>query len=139
MVRLFLLVSVALLISCTPATDPPAADPPAEAPTAAAGGAAPLARPDLVQIEMYEWSLSVEPSELPAGRYRVEVANFGERVHSATIAGPGVDLETRRLRAGGTLSVDVEFAPGEYTLWCPIGDHRDFGMVTYLTVVSAPS
>jgi uncharacterized cupredoxin-like copper-binding protein len=74
----------------------------------------------------------------PSGRYRVEVVNYGERVHSVMVAGPSVDRESRRLRAGGVQQLEIEFQPGEYTLWCPIGDHRDYGMVTYLTVELAP-
>jgi uncharacterized cupredoxin-like copper-binding protein len=88
---------------------------------------------------MYEWSINVDPPELPAGRYRVEVVNYGERLHSVSVVGPGVDLESRRLRAGGVQEIEIEIGAGEYTLWCPIGDHRDYGMVTYLTVPALAS
>ncbi|MCS6803232.1 MAG: hypothetical protein RMM58_15170 [Chloroflexota bacterium] len=124
-----------LLSACAPA--PPAAPPTvvsAEAPVVRATPSPPLP-PDVVRIELYEWSIHVEPAELPPGRYRVEIVNLGRHVHSVSVAGPGVDFESRRLRAGGVQQTEIEFRPGEYTLWCPIGDHRDDGMLTYLTVV----
>jgi hypothetical protein len=128
----FTLVVVALS-ACMPPVAPPISAGPA-AGAVAPGTPSPVPRPDVVRIELYEWSIGVEPPELPAGRYRVEIVNYGERVHSVMVAGPAVDFESRRLRKGGIQEVEIAFRAGEYLLWCPIGDHQDFGMLTSLTV-----
>lgn len=135
-VALLTLVVVALSACVSPPVAPPMSAAPA-ASVVAPGMPSPVPRPDVVRIELYEWSIGVDPPELPAGRYRVEIVNYGERVHSVIVAGPAVDVESRRLRRGGGQEIEIEFHPGEYRLWCPIGDHQDFGMVSSLTVWAA--
>ena len=75
------------------------------------------------------------PSTIMTGNITFQVVNEGTQEHGLHIQGQGIEegLATN-LSPGdeGTLSVDLE--PGEYEAWCPVGDHREQGMVTTFTV-----
>ncbi len=94
-----------------------------------------VARPDKIRVELYEWSIATDPLEFPPGTYTVEVVNMGEKVHALTVTGAGGEEQTRRLKPGQSATLEVTFSGGEYDFWCPIGDHRDYGMMDFVTVI----
>jgi plastocyanin len=80
-------------------------------------------------------AISWEPSELtaPAGEVSIELVNDSAVPHAVEVEGNGVEEESEIVTgANTTLTVDLE--PGEYELYCPVGDHRAQGMVGTLTV-----
>jgi plastocyanin len=80
-------------------------------------------------------SISWEPGELsaPAGSVTIKLVNESDTPHAVEVEGNGVEEETETITGGETeLSVDLE--PGEYTYYCPVGQHRQNGMEGTLTV-----
>jgi plastocyanin len=80
-------------------------------------------------------SVSWEPGELsaPAGSVTITLVNESSTPHAVEVEGNGVEEESETIQGGETqLSVDLE--PGEYTYYCPVGQHRANGMEGTLTV-----
>jgi plastocyanin len=82
-----------------------------------------------------DFSITLSSGSLPAGTYTVTVRNDGSATHSLTIRGPGgVDQTSDKIQGGGSTTMPVTLQPGEYEVFCPIGNHRAMGMDTTLTV-----
>jgi plastocyanin len=80
-------------------------------------------------------SISWEPAELsaPAGSVTINLVNESDVPHAVEVEGNGVEEESETITAGETeLTVDLE--AGEYTFYCPVGQHRQNGMEGTLTV-----
>jgi plastocyanin len=80
-------------------------------------------------------SISWEPGELsaPAGTVTIKLVNESDTPHAVEVEGNGVEEESETITAGETeLTVDLE--AGEYTFYCPVGQHRQNGMEGTLTV-----
>ena len=68
------------------------------------------------------------PDDIPPGPAILTVKNIGTQVHNLFIEGPGVNKAAGdSFPPGKVADVDVTFAPGTYTLYCPILDHRQKG------------
>jgi plastocyanin len=79
--------------------------------------------------------ISWEPGELsaPAGSVTIKLVNESDVPHAVEVEGSGVEEESETITAGETeLTVDLE--AGEYTFYCPVGQHRQNGMEGTLTV-----
>jgi uncharacterized cupredoxin-like copper-binding protein len=75
------------------------------------------------------------PGSLPPGETTFTVTNTGEHEHSFEIEGNGVERElAANLAPGETGELTITLEPGTYTVYCPVGDHREEGMVTTLRV-----
>ena len=80
-------------------------------------------------------AISWDKSELtaPAGTVTIKLVNESEIPHAVEVEGNGVEEESETITGGETeLTVDLE--SGEYTFYCPVGDHRAQGMEGTLTV-----
>jgi plastocyanin len=80
-------------------------------------------------------SISWEPGELSAaaGSVTIKLVNESSVPHAVEVEGNGVEEESETITAGETeLTVDLE--AGEYTFYCPVGQHRQNGMEGTLTV-----
>ncbi|SDX83807.1 Uncharacterized copper-binding protein, cupredoxin-like subfamily [Modestobacter sp. DSM 44400] len=88
-----------------------------------------------VTAEEADFSITLSESTLPAGTYTFEVTNTGDATHSLTIEGPGgIDMTSDTVQGGESTTMTVTLQPGEYEVYCPIGNHRAMGMDTTLTV-----
>jgi plastocyanin len=68
-----------------------------------------------------------------AGPTAIEFANESSKPHAVVIE--GVDGATTETVTGADAPpLEVELAAGEYTFFCPVGDHRADGMEGKLTV-----
>lgn len=79
--------------------------------------------------------ISWEPGELSAaaGSVTIKLVNDSSVPHAVEVEGNGVEEESETVTGGETeLTVDLE--PGEYTFYCPVGEHRQNGMEGTLTV-----
>jgi plastocyanin len=79
--------------------------------------------------------ISWEPADLsaPAGSVTITLVNESDVPHAVEVEGNGVEEESETITAGETeLTVDLE--AGEYTFYCPVGQHRQNGMEGTLTV-----
>ncbi len=68
-----------------------------------------------------------------AGTVTVKFDNPSSLPHAVEIEGNGVEKAGDVVTSGDT-SFSVDLKPGEYTYYCPVGDHRDAGMEGKLTV-----
>jgi plastocyanin len=80
-------------------------------------------------------NISWEPGELSAaaGSVTITLVNDSDVPHAVEVEGNGVEEESETITGGETeLTVDLE--AGEYTFYCPVGQHRQNGMEGTLTV-----
>lgn len=116
-----------------PDTGPAASSAPAQG-TAAAGSSTDTAAGTLTATES-EYKIDLSSADLTAGTYTITVANAGRSTHSLTIQGPGgVDVTSDIVQGGKSTTMTVTLQPGEYEVFCPIGNHRQMGMETTLRV-----
>ena len=82
-----------------------------------------------VLVTLNDNLISIEnPDDIPPGPAILTVKNIGTQVHNLFIEGPGVNKAAGdSFPPGKVADVDVTFAPGTYTLYCPILDHRQKG------------
>jgi plastocyanin len=79
--------------------------------------------------------ISWDPGSLSAsaGSATIKLVNESDVPHAVEVEGNGVEEESETVTGGETeLTVDLE--AGEYTFYCPVGDHRQNGMEGTLTV-----
>ena len=98
----------------------------------------PTAEPvQVVDLVLLEWMIDM-PAEIRAGTVNVVVTNEGVEAHSLVIESGGVAVAElpQPLDPGESTVLTVDLAPGEYTVYCPLGDgqHREEGMERTLTV-----
>ena len=43
-------------------------------------------------------------------------------------------MKTQNLSAGEKGTLEVDLVPGKYEVWCPVGNHKERGMDTSITV-----
>jgi uncharacterized cupredoxin-like copper-binding protein len=88
-----------------------------------------------VTAEETEFSIKLSEQTFSPGTYTFTAHNAGTFPHDLTIAGPGVDqAKTEVLQPGASGEVTVELREGTYDVWCSVGNHRDQGMETTITV-----
>jgi uncharacterized cupredoxin-like copper-binding protein len=97
----------------------------------------PGAGEQVVAVTLAEHEIVVDGS-VSAGEVIFELNNEGDQTHGFVVTGNGLDETlTTDVRPGETERVTTQLEAGTYTLWCPIGDHRDRGMEVELQVSEA--
>ena len=89
-------------------------------------------------VELVATDFAFEPSSLTldaAGEHTLTLRNDGEFPHA--LAFDGLDDATGNVDPGASGEVTVDLEPGTYTLYCPVGNHRDQGMEGTLVVGGA--
>jgi plastocyanin len=120
------------------ATEPAETEEPTEAPTEEAeddGGGDGGGGEPLTLTADAGGAISWEPNDLtaPAGEVSIELVNESSVPHAIEVEGDDVEEESETV-TGGNTTLTVELEPGEYELYCPVGNHRDQGMDGTLTV-----
>ena len=90
-----------------------------------------------MDLALLEWLIDM-PEEIRAGPVNFVVTNEGSEAHSLVVEGNGLDFELPTpLDPGESSILSADLPPGEYVVYCPVGDgeHRDKGMEATLTVV----
>ena len=107
-------------------TPPPASSTPSGPPSPAGSE---------ITVTETEYRIALPQTTLTAGAYTFTARNEGNAPHDLVIKGPGVDSARTEILPGGQEGrVSVTLQPGEYELWCSVGNHRANGMVTTLAV-----
>jgi plastocyanin len=98
----------------------------------------PTAEPvQVADLVLFEWMIDM-PAEVRAGKINFVVTNEGVEAHSVVIEGQGLIFELPQpLDPADTTILTAELPPGEYVVYCPIGEgeHRAEGMEGTLTVI----
>src|SRR5256885_1607551 len=100
-------------------------------------GAAAVYAQSTATVVMQEFSLTPDRMVVSAGRDTFALQNTGRFPHNVHIEGNGVSTDVKPdgpVAGGETFSGAVTLAPGTYDIWCPVGTHREQGMVGTLTV-----
>lgn len=82
-------------------------------------------------VKVSETDFALDPSNVSvdeAGEVTIRVVNDGEVEHALEVEGEGVEEGTGTLAPGESAELTVELAAGSYTIYCPIGNHREQGM-----------
>ena len=82
-------------------------------------------------------SFGYQPSDItvPRGPVRFIIANGADVEHGFEVEGQGIEEEIAAIAAGSSDSLTVQLdQPGEYVIYCPVGDHRQRGMTGTLSV-----
>ncbi|MBD2750344.1 cupredoxin domain-containing protein [Microvirga sp. BT688] len=90
--------------------------------------------PSVVHINLHEWGLGLDGrATVPGNEAVFEIRNTGSVVHSfeieGKIDGKEVEVVSGRLQPGQTTSFTLRLPAGEYTAYCPVGNHRERGML----------
>ncbi len=89
-----------------------------------------------IEVELGSFYIDM-PETIPAGPVTLEVTNVSNMPHTIAIEGNGetITMPVTLVPAGPTSATwEIDLAPGTYTIWCPIGAHRDQGMEITITV-----
>ena len=88
------------------------------------------------ELTISETEFALDPADptVAAGEVTITATNDGATLHNLEVEGNGVEEITDDLDPGqsGELTLDLE--PGEYEIYCAIGDHAAQGMEGTLTV-----
>ncbi|HYK01685.1 MAG TPA: hypothetical protein VE974_08005 [Thermoanaerobaculia bacterium] len=90
-----------------------------------------------VLVMLNENSIAVREQAIPPGPAVLTVQNGGKEVHNLFIE--GADLSRAAgdtIAQGGSATVEVNFKPGTYTLYCPIAKHRENGEQVTVTIAA---
>ena len=126
-----LALATALLAGCGGGDDESAATPEATQESSSGGGGG-----EQVKVSApADGSLKFEQPSLSAkaGKVTFNFSNPSSVPHAFEVEGNGVEEETETI-TDSEASVTVDLKPGEYTYYCPVGQHRAAGMEGKLTV-----
>jgi uncharacterized cupredoxin-like copper-binding protein len=87
-----------------------------------------------VEVRLHGRTIEI-PSSLPPGETTFLITNTGEHEHGFEVEGNGIERAIESLPPGETAELTVDLQAGSYTVYCPVGNHREEGMVTTLRVV----
>lgn len=91
-----------------------------------------------VVVMLTEGSIAVREQTIPPGPAVLTVENRGKEVHNLYVEGEGINRAAGdSIAAGSSSTVDVNFKPGTYTLYCPILNHREQGEQVQITIGGA--
>jgi uncharacterized cupredoxin-like copper-binding protein len=82
-----------------------------------------------------DFTIDLGTKTLKAGPYVVTVDNKGNATHDLVVEQNGTKLAgTSKIAPGSSASLSVTLKPGSYVFYCSVGNHRDMGMTTTVTV-----
>jgi uncharacterized cupredoxin-like copper-binding protein len=86
------------------------------------------------EVGLTEYQIEM-PTSLSAGTQTFSITNNGTTEHNFEVEGQGIEeaFETN-LEPGVNQTMQLDLAPGTYEVYCPVGNHREQGMETQLTV-----
>ena len=84
---------------------------------------------------LVDFAIELPETQLAAGEYEFEVVNEGRASHDFIVERDGKKVAgTEILSPGDSTGLSVELEPGEYVVYCSVGNHRGMGMETTVTV-----
>jgi plastocyanin len=141
---LTLSLSAAVLVACSGGSDPSSApgtsagtETPSSSSSSTAESAPEAPSASVLQATETDFTIELSQRELTAGTYTIEVTNEGRATHDLVVedAGGKDVAASEVIPPGASGTVDVDLQPGEYVVYCSIGNHRGMGMELAVTVV----
>jgi uncharacterized cupredoxin-like copper-binding protein len=86
---------------------------------------------ETVDMEAVDFEFTPNDPTVKAGQVKFSLTNDGQTLHNLLVQGPSGDQELPMDIASGEsgqLTMDLS-KPGTYEFYCPVGNHRDLGMV----------
>lgn len=94
------------------------------------------ASPERVTIRATTFAYEPTSITVGTGPVRFVVTNAADVVHGFEVEGHGLERVIEEIPAGRSDSLTVRFeTPGDYLVYCPVGDHEERGMTASVTVV----
>jgi LPXTG-motif cell wall-anchored protein len=91
-------------------------------------------------VVMTNFAFTPSSVTVSGGRSTWTLQNPSQAPHNVHIEGNGVSMDVKPdgpVTAGTNFTGAVTLAPGTYTIWCPVGQHRQAGMEGTLVVAAA--
>jgi plastocyanin len=88
------------------------------------------AAPTRMQVVAKEYYFILSRRTVPAGPAVVQLVNFGQDAHDLRLEhnGGGHVYGTPVVQPDNYADIRLTLAPGTYTIWCSIANHRELGM-----------
>ena len=102
-------------------------------PEAPAESNVPPADATVIAVSAIDFGYELSETGGAAGTYTFELTNDGSMGHNLVLEGVS-GASTAIINSGDTASFTVTLEPGEYTLYCSVGNHRAQGMEVTFTV-----
>jgi plastocyanin len=92
--------------------------------------------PSRAQVVEREYSLTLSRLQLHAGTATIEIVNMGQDPHDLRVQRTGARhiAGTPVVAPGHRAELSLKLAPGRYSVWCSVADHRARGMRATLVV-----
>lgn len=87
-----------------------------------------------VSVTEGEWYVRLDPSTVRPGRITFNIRNEGKALHAFELENGNVEERSADIQPGESTTMTVTLPAGEYTAYCPIGNHEGRGMHTMLRV-----
>ncbi len=83
-----------------------------------------------MQVVAREFSYTLSRTRLQPGPAVIELANFGQDAHDLRVQRVGARhiAGTPVVHPGSRAELTISLAPGRYSFWCAVADHRQRGM-----------
>ena len=94
----------------------------------------PAAGRSAVTVVGTEFKFAPADIDVKAGTATFRLRNDGGAPHALEIEGNGVEEASDVVQAGQTTELKVALKPGRYKMYCPVGNHKEQGMVGTVTV-----
>ncbi len=89
-----------------------------------------------IQVEATEFQFNPSDLSAEAGEVTIDLSNAGSAEHAIEVEGNGVEESSDTIGGGDSTQLTVTLEEGTYTIYCPVGNHREQGMEGTLTVGS---
>ncbi len=88
----------------------------------------------VIEVKLDDYSIAM-PGTLSAGPTMLKVINVGQADHNVEFEGGGIERKLPRdIAPGESDTLLIDFRPGSYYVYCPVGHHENYGMHMELTV-----
>lgn len=87
------------------------------------------ASPQTVKISATDFKFDPANPKVETGKVSFELTNDGKAPHALEVEGPKGEVETATIQPGKSSALLADLSkPGSYTIYCPVGNHREMGM-----------
>lgn len=88
-----------------------------------------------IELTLSEFDIEPDGPDVDAGVIELEISNEGDEEHALAIETSDDEIDrTERIPPGESRTLKLDFRPGKYKFYDPLGDNREEGMEGTLTV-----